>query len=152
MLKAGDPAPELALVDQRGRAFRLAELRGLKSAVLFFYPKDNTLMCTREACAFRDRYEEFVSLGAVVVGISDDSTASHERFAARWDLPYPLLSDPGGITRKRYGVTGLLGLLKGRSTFVIDRAGIIRHVVSDHFSAQAHVDGALQALNAQRSV
>lgn len=152
MLKAGDPAPELALLDQRGRPFRLAGLKGLKYTVLFFYPKDNTLMCTREACAFRDHYEEFISLGAVVVGISDDSAASHARFADRWDLPYPLLSDPGGVTRRRYGVTGLMGLLKGRSTFVIDRAGIIRHVVNDRFSAQAHVDGALQALTGQRRV
>jgi peroxiredoxin Q/BCP len=152
MLKAGDPAPELTLVDHAGRPFRLSELRGRKHAVLFFYPKDNTLVCTREACAFRDRFEEFVALGAVVVGISDDDAGSHMRFATKWDLPYPLLSDPGGRARKRFGVQDLFGLVRGRRTFVIDRDGVVRHVVEDRFNAQAHVDGALAALEAQRKV
>ena len=152
MLKPGDPAPELTLADQSGRAFSLSELRGRKHAVIFFYPKDNTLVCTREACAFRDRFEEFVALGAVVVGVSDDDAGSHVRFATKWDLPYPLLSDPGGRARRRFGVQGLFGLGKGRRTFVIDRDGVIRHMVDDRFNAQAHVDGALAALEAQRRV
>lgn len=152
MLRTGIPAPELTLHDRTGRTFRLDDLRGRKHAVIFFYPKDNTLVCTREACAFRDRFEEFVALGAVVVGVSDDDAGSHARFATKWDLPYPLLSDPGGRARKRYGVQGLFGLVKGRCTFVIDRDGIIRHIVDDRFNAQAHVDGALAALEAQRKV
>lgn len=123
--EARDPAPELTLVDQSGRAFNLSDLRGRKHAVIFFYPKDNTLVCTREACAFRDRFEEFVALGAVVVGVSDDDAGSHVRFATKWDLPYPLLSDPGGCARRRFGVQGLFGLGKGRRTFVIDRDGVI---------------------------
>ena len=152
MLRTGDPAPELKLVDRTGRSFDLSDLRGHKHVVVFFYPKDNTLVCTREACAFRDRLEEFVALGAVVVGVSDDDAGSHERFATKWDLPYPLLSDPGGQARQRFGVQGLLGLVKGRNTFVIDRNGNIVHIVRDRFNAQAHVDGALAALEAQRRV
>jgi len=122
----------------------------VKPVVIFFYPKDNTLVCTREACAFRDRHAEFLDLGAVVIGISDDDAASHERFATQWQLPYPLLSDPGGTVRKAYKVSGLFGLLKGRVTYVIDREGIIRHVISDRLRAQAHVDEALEALRDQR--
>lgn len=150
MLRPGQRPPDLVLTDAAGRRFRLADLRGLKHAVLFFYPKDNTLVCTREACAFRDRYEEFIAAGAVVVGISDDDAASHERFATRWDLPYPLLCDPRGRARKAFGVKDLLGLLKGRETFVVDRDGIVRLVVRDRLNAQAHVDRALEWLQAQR--
>jgi peroxiredoxin Q/BCP len=150
MLRPGDNAPDLDLHDAAGRSFSLSKLRGLKNVVVFFYPKDGTYMCTREACAFRDRFEEFVAAGAVVVGISDDDASSHERFAERYDLPYTLLTDTGGIARKAYGVSGLLGLLKGRATFVIDRKGVIQHVVRETFNAQAHVDEALEALRDQR--
>jgi peroxiredoxin Q/BCP len=150
MLKPGDLAPEFILPAPTGRPFNLIELRGVKHAVVFFYPKDSTYVCTREACAFRDRFEEFVAAGAVVIGISDDDAASHERFADRYDLPYTLLTDAGGLVRKAYGVSGLLGLLKGRATFVIDRKGVIRHVVRETFNAQAHVDEALATLQAQR--
>ena len=150
MLRPGDPAPDFTLVDPTGTPFHLGALRGVKPVVIFFYPKDNTLVCTREACAFRDRHAEFLDLAAVVIGISDDDAASHARFAKQWNLPYPLLSDPGGVVRKAYAVTGLLGLLKGRVTYVIDREGLIRHVISDRFRAQAHVDEALESLGDQR--
>jgi peroxiredoxin Q/BCP len=150
MLRPGDPAPDFTLLDPTATPFHLGALRGMKPVVIFFYPKDNTLVCTREACAFRNRYEEFLAAGAVVVGISDDDAASHMRFSTKWDLPYPLLSDPMGVVRKAYGVTGLFGLLKGRETIVIDREGIIIHIVRDRFNGQAHVDEALDVLNPQR--
>lgn len=150
MLSPGRPAPDLELPTASGGTFSLRALRGVKHAVLFFYPKDNTLVCTREACAFRDRFEEFVAAGAVVVGISDDDERSHQRFASKWDLPYPLLIDAGGRARTAFGVRNILGLLKGRETFVIDRDGIVRHIVRDRFNAQAHVDEALEVLRAQR--
>jgi thioredoxin-dependent peroxiredoxin len=150
MLKPGDLAPDFTLPAPTGRPFELAGLRGVKNAVIFFYPRDSTYVCTREACAFRDRYEEFVAAGAVVIGVSDDDAASHVRFAERYDLPYTLLTDVGGLVRNAYGVTGLLGLLKGRATFVIDREGAIIHIVRDRFNAQAHVDEALATLQAQR--
>ncbi len=100
MLRPGDRAPEFDLHDATGRIFSLSELKGVKNVVVFFYPKDGTYLCTREACAFRDRFEEFVAAGAVVVGISEDDATSHERFAERYDLPYTLLTDIGGGVRK----------------------------------------------------
>lgn len=95
----------------------MSAFRGVKNVVIFFYPKYSTLVCTREACAFRDRHAEFLERNAVVIGISGDDAALHERFAAQWDLPYPLLSDVGGVVRKAYGCVDLLGLLKGRRPF-----------------------------------
>ncbi len=150
MLRPGDRAPDFTLRSPDGVPFHLFSLADKKCVVIFFYPKDNTLVCTREACAFRNRYEEFLAAGAVVVGISDDDAASHIRFSTKWDLPYPLLSDPMGVVRKAYGVTGLFGLLKGRETIVIDREGVIIHIVRDRFNGQAHVDEALAALGDQR--
>jgi len=150
MPRVGEQAPELALKDAAGNTFRLSDHRGRSPVVLFFYPKDNTYVCTREACAFRDRYEEFRTLGAVVVGISDDDEASHQRFADSHALPYPLLSDPGGAARKAFGATGPFGWMKARVTFVIDREGRVLHLVRDRLRAQVHVDEALEALRAQR--
>ena len=149
MPEVGDPIPDVTLTSASGPV-RVRDLIGQRALVLYFYPKDETPGCTAQACAFRDRHEEFLERDAVVIGISDDDAASHERFAAQWDLPYPLLSDPGGVVRRAYGVTGLLGLLKGRETFVIDRDGTVLHVVRDRFLAQAHIDEALQALEGQR--
>ena len=95
----------------------MSAFRGVKNVVIFFYPKYSMLVCTREACAFRDRHAEFLERNAVVIGISGDDAALHERFAAQWDLPCPLLSDLGGAIRKAYGSVDLLGLLKRRHPF-----------------------------------
>lgn len=149
MPRTGDTAPELALADAGGQVFRLSDHRGRSPVVVFFYPKDDTFMCTREACAFRDRHAEFTALGAVVVGISDDDAASHQRFATAHALPYPLLSDPGGAARRAYGAVGPFGL-RARVTFVIDAEGRILHIIRDRLRAQVHVDEALDALKAQR--
>lgn len=150
MLKAGSPAPEVALDDQHGRPFRLSSLRGHRNVVLFFYPKDGTSICTKEACAFRDSYADFVRHDTEVIGISDDDAASHQGFAQHWRLPFTLLSDVGGQARKAFGVDRWLGLLPGRATFVIDKAGIVRAVVNDRFRAERHVREALQALRDER--
>jgi thioredoxin-dependent peroxiredoxin len=149
MLKPGSPAPEVVLHDQHGRVFRLSLLHGSKNAVLFFYPKDETAICTKEACAFRDSYEAFVASDTVVIGISDDDVASHQGFAEHWRLPFTLLSDTDGRARKAFGVDRWLGLLRGRATFVIDKQGIIRAVVNDRFSAERHVNDALAAIRDQ---
>ncbi len=114
--------------------------------MLFFYPQDDTPICTAEACSFRDRHVDFVGLGAQVVGISSDSVSSHERFRSKHDLPYVLLSDPGGSVRRLFGVKKTLGLLEGRVTFVIDRNGIVRHAFSSALSAKKHVVEALATL------
>ncbi len=151
-LKPGDHAPEIALSDGRGRPFRLSTLRGAKNAVVFFYPRDNGIVCTREACAFRDAFEEFVSLGTVVLGISPNDAASHRKFALQWQLPFTLLTDPGRGTHRAYGVGRRWILLRDRVTFVIDREGIIRSVNRNLTDAQVHVRGALDLLERQRKV
>ena len=119
---------------------------GKKPVVLFFYPKDNTLGCTKEVCAFRDRFEEFSKLDAEVIGISSDSVESHRSFAANHHLPYTLLSDEGGKVRKLYGVPNTLGLFPGRVTYVIDKEGVVRHVFSSQLGATRHVEEALKVL------
>jgi peroxiredoxin Q/BCP len=113
--------------------------------VLYFYPKDQTPGCTLEARAFRDSYDRFTASGADVVGVSSDSVASHRRFAARERLPFTLLSDREGTVRALYGVEKTLGILPGRVTYVIDRAGIVRHIYSSQLRPRRHTRQALEA-------
>ena len=141
----GDKAPLFRATLADGGSFDLAEAIGKRAVVLFFYPKDDTPLCTQEACGFRDAYEEFVKAGVDVVGVSGDSPASHRAFAAKHRLPFPIISDEQGMLRKLYGVPSLLGLLPGRVTYVIDRQGIVRLVYNSSFTAQGHVKQALEA-------
>jgi peroxiredoxin Q/BCP len=143
----GDAAPEFELPDASGKRVRLSEFRGKKSVVLYFYPKDDTPGCTKEACSFRDQYEAFKDAGAEVIGVSSDSEASHQKFATKYKLPFTLVADTGGGVRKRYGVPATLpGILPGRVTFVIDRDGVVRHVFNSQLQATKHVDEALGVL------
>lgn len=142
----GDAAPDFELTDANGKRVRLSEYRGKKSVVLYFYPKDDTPGCTKEACSFRDSYEAFQEAGAEVIGVSSDSEASHGKFAAKYRLPFTLLADAGGAVRKQYGVPATLGLLPGRVTFVIDTDGIVRHVFNSQLQATRHVAEALRTL------
>ncbi len=140
----GDEAPDFTLPSQTGAEVTLSDFRDKKTVVLFFYPKDETAGCTAEVCSFRDNYEVFAEAGAEVIGISSDSVSSHERFAGRHSLPFTLVSDAGSVVRKRYGVPSKLGLLPGRVTYVIDRAGVVRHVFNSMVNINAHVKGALE--------
>jgi len=142
----GQKAPEFDLCDAQGKRVRLADFRGKRSVVLYFYPKDDTPGCTKEACSFRDSYEAFKEAGAEVIGVSSDSEASHGKFATKYKLPFTLVSDADGAVRKRYGVPATLGLLPGRVTFVIDRDGVVRHVFNSQLQATRHVEEALQTL------
>src|SRR4051794_27171870 len=118
MLQPGARIPDLTLPGPGGTTHNLVELAHKKTLVVYFYPKDETLGCTAEACSFRDSYEDFTAAGAEVIGISDDSVASHESFAQHHRLPFLLLSDPGGKARKAFGIgTSAFGLVKGRVTF-----------------------------------
>ncbi|GGF10381.1 peroxiredoxin [Hymenobacter cavernae] len=147
MLQIGDQAPDFSLNTTTGETFRLSEQRGHRSIVLYFYPKDDTPGCTAEACSFRDQYEDFQDLGAEVVGVSSDSEASHQKFTQKHRLPFPLLADPGGQVRKLYEVPrALLGLLPGRVTFVIDKAGIIQYIFNSMSRATDHVAQAKEVL------
>ena len=147
-IHVGDRAPDFALPDRNGRTVRLGDYRGKKAVVLYFYPKDDTPGCTKEACAFRDQYQDLQDAGAEVIGVSSDGEAAHEKFATKYRLPFVLLADRGGTVRKQYGVPATLGLLPGRVTFVIDRQGVVRHVFNSQFQATKHVAEALTALRA----
>jgi peroxiredoxin Q/BCP len=144
-LAPGDRAPLIALKDASGTDCRSDQLAG-QALVLFFYPKDDTPGCTMEACAFRDSYADFQALGAAVWGVSGDDAASHQRFAARHQLPFPLLVDQGNALRRAFGVPSVLGLLPGRVTYVIDGAGVIRHVFNNLLDGPAHRREALEAV------
>ena len=145
-VKVGDRAPAFTLPNQSGAAVNLSDLLGNKPIVLFFYPKDDTPGCTAEACAFRDSYEVFQEAGAEVIGVSGDSSASHQQFANRHKLPYTLLSDQGNQVRKLYGVPATLFVLPGRVTYIIDRRGVVQHIFDSQLEFQAHVQEALNAL------
>ena len=144
-LTAGTIAPDFELPTGCGNLVRLRQYRG-RNVVVYFYPKDDTSGCTIEACRFRDDLEKFRATGADIVGISDDSSESHQKFASKYNLPFTLLSDKGGRVRKLYGVKKTFGVIPGRVTFVIDRNGIVRHVFSSQSSPARHVEEALVAL------
>jgi peroxiredoxin Q/BCP len=144
-VKVGEPAPDFTLADATGKDVSLAAFRG-RPVVLYFYPKDDTPGCTKEACSFRDQYEDFREAGAEVLGVSSDSSESHKKFASRYKLPFTLLADRGGKVRKLYGVPATLGLLPGRVTFVIDAGGVVRHVFNSQLDATRHVAEALGVL------
>jgi peroxiredoxin Q/BCP len=147
----GDAAPHAQLALNNGPAVSLASLWAERPVVLFFYPRDNSLVCTKEACAFRDAYEDFVAAGATVVGVSGDSVESHEQFASKHRLPYLLATDADGNLRRAFGVPKTLGLIPGRVTYVIDRQGVVRHAFSGQFAADRHVREALDAVRALSS-
>jgi peroxiredoxin Q/BCP len=150
-VRVGDKAPDFTLPSQRGDLVHLADYLGKRVVVLYFYPKDNTPGCTAEACAFRDSYEVFTEAGAEVIGISSDSVDSHERFAGRYQLPFVLVSDSGGVVRKQYGVPNTLGILPGRVTYVIDLDGVVRHVFSSMSKIDRHVNEALELVKKLRT-
>ena len=135
MLEIGTKAPEFILPDKDGNAVSLTDFSG-KKVVLYFYPKDNTPGCTRQACAFAGAYQEFRKINAVVIGISKDSMASHQKFAEKYGLPFILLSDPELTAIQAYGVSqekklyGKVSMGVVRSTFVIDENGMIEKVMS----------------------
>lgn len=145
-LQQGDYVPQFQLEDQEGKMFNIEKLLGKKPFVIYFYPKDFTPGCTKEACSFRDSYEDFSALGAEVIGISSDSAQRHGRFAAKHDLPFLLLADPDGNVRKKFKVkAGLMGLLPGRETFVFDKNGKLA-MNYNSMSASSHTKKALSAI------
>ena len=134
MLKIGDIAPDFTLLDSEGREHKLSDYLGRK-IVLYFYPKDNTPGCTRQACAFASAYDEFKNRDIVVIGISRDSVASHKKFAEKYSLPFVLLSDPDLVAIQAYGVWqekklyGKTSFGVVRTTFIIDEEGKISAVM-----------------------
>lgn len=150
-VQAGQTAPDFALPSANGEPVRLSDFRGKSEVVLFFYPKDASPGCTVEACSFRDSHEAFLGAGAVVLGVSSDPAGEHQSFAGKHRLPFPLLTDADGSVRALYGVPRTLGLIPGRVTYLIDRAGVVRHVYSSQLRPGNHVREALKALEAIRA-
>jgi len=145
-INVGDPAPEITLATHTGDEVPLADFRGKQTVVLFFYPKDGTPVCTKEACSFRDACEDFAAAGAAVIGVSSDSASRHQAFAANHQLPFLLVSDHDGRVRRAFGVPRSMGIFPGRVTYVIDREGIVRHVFNSQFAADRHVSEALEVV------
>jgi peroxiredoxin Q/BCP len=139
-------APNFTLPSQSGKEVSVRDFLGKKPVILYFYPKDDTPGCTKEACAFRERYEDFRELNAEVIGISSDPVESHRSFAAKHELPFTLLSDEGGKVRKLYGASSTFGLFPGRVTYVLDEEGVVRHIFSSQLGVEKHIEEALEAL------
>lgn len=145
-MNKNDTLRAFTAIDQNGDKFDTSKYIGKTPLVIYFYPKDFTPGCTKEACTFRDRYQDFQELGAEVIGISGDNESSHKRFAKKYNLPFTLLSDQNGQLRKRFGVKkNLLGLIPGRETFIFDDEGklVLRF---NSLNAEPHIRKALKTL------
>ncbi len=147
----GAAAPDFALQNQAGETVSLADFRGKQSVGLYFYPKDDTPGCTKQACYFRDLSAEFAAKDAVILGVSPDSVASHVKFRDKFGLPFPLLADPGAVVAQRYGVWkersmyGRTFMGIERTTFVIGKDGVLRGVFPK-VKVEGHADAVLAAL------
>lgn len=143
-LNIGDRIPEFSALNEKGELIHSHELLG-RPFILFFYPKDDTYLCTKEVCSFRDANEDFLKAGIQVIGISGDSVDDHAAFSKKHQLKYPLLSDAGNTIREAFGVPrGLLGLLPGRVTYCCDSDGTILSIINSSISADIHVHEALK--------
>ena len=146
-IKTGSTIPLFALSDQEGHEFDIKSVLGKKNLVIYFYPKDDTPGCTKEACSFRDQFEVFSEADAVIIGISGQSVKSHKEFAEKHRLPFTLLSDEGNKIRNLFGVpTNFLGLLPGRVTYVADKMGKVIYIFNSQTQASKHVEEALRVL------
>jgi len=146
-IKTGDIAPAFSLPDQHGNIVDTSTFAGNKKMVIFFYPKDGGLTCTREACYFRDLMDVFTKEDAVVIGISGQSVESHKVFAEANKLNYILLSDEKDEVRKLFGVpSDFFGLIPGRVTYVVDKYGKVVHIFNSQTRAYRHVDEALKII------
>ena len=149
-INIGDPVPHFTLKDQQGNDVDIADYIGEKKLVIYFYPKDESPGCTKEACAFRDSFADYTDAGAVVIGINSGSVASHKAFAEKYRLPFTLLSDPGNRVLKQFGVKNVL-FLTGRETFVVGLDGKVAFKYRALMNATEHNDKVLEFLKKQRS-
>jgi peroxiredoxin Q/BCP len=141
-LKVGDAIPNFSLYDQNGKLFQVKDYIGKSVLVIYFYPKDDTPGCTKQACYFRDQYEDFKQAGAMVIGISSQGIESHKAFAEKYKLPFTLLADVDGQVRKQFGAGS--GLIPGRVTYVVNKEGKIVYLFNSQSDVKRHVDEALQ--------
>ena len=143
-LKQNQPAPPFCLDNEKGKTFTHQNLMG-KVTVLFFYPKNFTPGCTKQACSFRDSFHSFEELGCQVVGISNDTTNSHESFQKTHNLPFLTFPDKNNALRKRFGVPrDLFGLIPGRVSYIFDQKGICKGIFNAQINTKGHIDFALK--------
>lgn len=145
-LKVGDNLPDFKAKDTNGNLFDSQDFVGKQPLVIYFYPKDETKVCTDQACSFRDNYQEFKDLGAEVIGISADSVQSHLKFKSKFNLPFILLSDNDKKLRKLFGVENDFLIIPGRQTYVTDKNGIII-LIFNSMQGKIHIDKALKVLH-----
>ncbi|MBC8006186.1 MAG: peroxiredoxin [Verrucomicrobia bacterium] len=145
-LRIGDKLPHFILNNENSQPVNISSIIG-NYLVLYFYPKDDTPGCVKEACSFRDAFQDLTDAGAVVYGVSSDKPNSHAEFKKKYRLPYSLLSDTGGELRKLMGVpTDLFGLLPGRVTYIFDKEGKLIEVFKSQLSPEKHVQEALKII------
>ncbi|HEY4155652.1 MAG TPA: peroxiredoxin [Puia sp.] len=148
-LAVGDTVPAFSLKDQNDSLFNISDYVGKHILVIYFYPKDESRVCTKEACSFRDGYADFTNGGAMVVGINSGSVESHKHFQLNHQLPFTLLSDPGNKVLKLFGVKSKF-LISGRETFVIDKSGKVRFTYDSFSNGPAHEAEALRFIKTLR--
>lgn len=150
-IEVGSQVPLFELKDQNGELFKIGKVLGKKNLVIYFYPKDDSPGCTKEACSFRDQFEVFADADAIIIGISAQSEESHFKFAEKYRLNYTLLSDTGNKVRKLFGVpSSFFGLIPGRVTYVVNKEGKIEYLFNSQIQAEKHVDEALRILQELR--
>ncbi len=147
-IEVGDRIPLFSLKDQDGKEFSVKEHVGKKKLVIYFYPKDDTPGCTKEACKFRDEFEVFQNLETIIIGISADDVKSHKDFAEKYRLPFTLLSDSNNEVRRAFGVPGeLFGMVPGRVTYIVDLEGKVQYIFNSLFKAEKHIEEAKRILS-----
>ena len=145
----GDHVPSFTLKDQHGNDFNISDHIGQQKLVIFFYPKDESSICTKEACAFRDSYQAYKDAGALVIGINSGTVDSHQAFAKHHELPFILLSDPDNLVLKKFGIKGAI-IMTGRETFVTDISGKVIMRFRGNFKSNEHSKQSLAALQSAK--
>ncbi len=145
-IKINDPIPDFTLKNQNGVDFSIKDYVGEKLIVIYFYPKDDTPGCTKEACKFRDEFEVFTDLNAIVIGISNDNVKSHKLFEEKYKLPFTLLADTNNIVRKLFGVPKSMGFIPGRVTYIINKKGKVVYIFNSMSKAEKHIEESLKVL------
>jgi peroxiredoxin Q/BCP len=148
-IEVGDAIPAINLKDENGVEVNINAIK--KPLIIYFYPKDETPGCIKEACKFRDEFESFVDLGVQVFGISGDSSASHKKFKEKYHLPFTLLADTNNEVRKKFGVPKSLLFLPGRVTYIVNKKGIVTYIFNSQFGAEKHIEKALKYLRKNKT-
>jgi thioredoxin-dependent peroxiredoxin len=147
-MKIGNKCPIFKGKDQNGNTFDISEILGKKNIIIYFYPKNETKVCTAQACSFRDNYETFKDHECEVIGISGDNEKSHQSFTKNHSLPFILLSDGDKSIRKLFDVPKVfLGLIPGRYTYIVDKNGVIVEIYHDMLDAESHTKKALETID-----